>query len=314
MLQAAGVILAIKRWRNKVINLYQYYEDLEDYLLENFPEEFPDNLPDYILDDLPEGFLESFSNLPTDLSNLTSAEIADLDLPSNAQFPESAFSGLAEYFPYIFPNGAPQAVGFLRPGIFPKVKFGDREGGDPDNRSPLLRRADHSPPSHNIHPLSAQPLPSTHLLPPVPQDGVPSPSLQVYQPKYSSSYQKRSLQEPSPSSPPDAHLRAAVQGVLETEDIHEVVVRTAQLVQEVVQHMDEDDCLLKFMCHIQQQPQDSRAPEQDLLVRLFQLNATAEASECWREFTNCPVQLNKLSEAFSYSWQTRNSVEGKKPR
>ena len=122
---------------------------------------------------------------------------------------------------------------------------------------------------------------------------------------YSPPHHKRSLQTLPPAA---ENLQEAVQKVLEAKDVQDVVIQTAQLVQDVVGRMDEDGCLFKLLCLLQEKPRDTRAPEEALLVSLYHFNAPEGSPRCGQEILKCPVEEAQLVEAFSYTWHLQDTV------
>ncbi|XP_063888364.1 uncharacterized protein LOC135115474 [Scylla paramamosain] len=210
-LTAAGVILAIKRKENKLANLEEYYDQLQEYFAEgpeDFPEDFPDVFP--VPDELPT------HNFPFP---------ADLPGP-----------------------GGWLGYKYLRPG----------------NDLDFLKRSDGSDAK----------FPSTNSL----------------------RRSQRSIQGP----PTPTNLQKAMQRVLQAEDTQEVVIKTAELIQEVVERVDEDGCLLKLLCHLQEKPMGARTGEEDLLLRLYSLSAPKGSPVCSQEPSKCSLKEAQLEEAFSW--------------
>ncbi|XP_045106496.1 uncharacterized protein LOC123501613 [Portunus trituberculatus] len=207
-LTASGVILAIKRKENKLANLEDYYDQLEEYFAEGpdfFPEDFPDVFP------LPNDF-------PTH------------DFPFPAELP-----GPGGWF----------ASDYLRPDDSGFFRRSDDSDGQPPSVSPLRRR-------------------------------------------------RRSIKAPLIS--PD--LQEAIQKALQAEDTQEMVAKTAELVQDVVERLDEDGCLLKLLCRLQEKPKDARIVEEEVLLNLYSLNAPKGSPECGQESHKCFLKESLLEEAF----------------
>lgn len=207
-LTASGVILAIKRKENKLANLEDYYDQLEEYFAEG---------PDYFPDDFPDVF-----PLPNDLPTH--------DFPFPADLP-----GPGGWFGYKHLRADPD--------------FG------------FFRRSDGS----DVNPPSAT-LPRRR---------------------------QRSAQGP-PASP---DIQKAMQEVLEAKDTQEVVAKTSELVREVVDTMDEDGCLLKLLCHLQEKPKGDLNVEEKLLLSLYNLNARKASPVC-SHTSKCSLKEALLEEAF----------------
>ena len=236
--QAAAVILAVKRKQNRLYNLAQYYDQLEEYFDENFPGILPEDYPEDLAPEFP-------------LPDYFPAH--DFPIPAELLGPDGWFG-----------------YKHFRPGAADEHDYGNYN-------YQFFRRNDQD----TSHP---SPLPSSRQL--------------------ASTYHKRSLQ----AAPAAENLQEAVQKILKAKDVQDVVMQTAQLVQDVVGRMDEDGCLLKLLCLLQEKPKDTRAPEEELLVSLYHLNAPEGSPRCGQEILKCPVEEAQLLEAFAYTWHLQNNA------
>lgn len=93
------------------------------------------------------------------------------------------------------------------------------------------------------------------------------------------------------------YIREASWGESEIEEAMEEAVR------ELVRQMDEDGCLQKLLCHLQESLSDPEAPE-DSLDGLF----PAEAPECTQQFPACPLTAAQLTEVLAQMGPLYNAV------
>lgn len=77
-----------------------------------------------------------------------------------------------------------------------------------------------------------------------------------------------------------------------------------EAMRELVQQMDENGCLQKFLCHLQESSHDTSTPEEDILDSLF----LAEAPGCSQQFPACRLQPAQLTEAFMHMGPLYNAV------
>ena len=94
---------------------------------------------------------------------------------------------------------------------------------------------------------------------------------------------------------------------LQMEEDEEVVKEGVKKLTGEVLKLDRDDCLLKLLCHLQEKPKDTRDPQDEIMLNLFEVNMSQD-SKCGEEILKCPVEEVQLVEAFSYTWQLQNTI------
>lgn len=78
-----------------------------------------------------------------------------------------------------------------------------------------------------------------------------------------------------------------------------------EAMRELLEELNEDRCLQKLLCHLQERPQKTLTPGEGILAGLL----PAEASGCSGRFPKCSLQTEELTEAFSYMWPLYNAVQ-----
>ncbi|KAK8383858.1 hypothetical protein O3P69_015952 [Scylla paramamosain] len=97
---------------------------------------------------------------------------------------------------------------------------------------------------------------------------------------------------------PDDNLTEALTEGKEVEEVlEEAVVR-------LIERLDDDGCLVKLLCHLQEKPQGTLSPEEGQLASLF----SAGVQGCREAFSRCGMEEVQLVEAFRYTWQLQESV------
>lgn len=208
----------------------------------------------------------------------------------------------------IFQNGVPP-FGHYRPasygtpshygqGSHPPPSYGKRP-----SQPASYGQNSYQPPTYNKKPYQRPPSygqQGSYPPPPYTQGAYPPPQQPAYR-RY-----KRDLKGLS-SGEVLEELVKAVTDLRQEKDARALVEEVVHLTGQVM-NLDRDGCLLKLLCHLQEKPQNTRTPEHDMLVRLFNLNAPTGPLKCRQEFPKCRVQGPQLAEAFTFSWPLHNAV------
>ncbi|XP_045106330.1 uncharacterized protein LOC123501534 [Portunus trituberculatus] len=105
---------------------------------------------------------------------------------------------------------------------------------------------------------------------------------------------KRSL---ATATPEDNLTETLTEGEEMEEVLEAAVVR-------LIERLDDDGCLVKLLCHLQDKPQDTLSPEEGQLANLF----PTDVQGCREAFGRCGMEEVQLVEAFRYTWQLQETV------